>query len=180
MQSMTVNEWSVNMTNSVETWGGMCVLVSVVAMVALCGCATIPGEGSRSGSWLKPAPDGVFQGSTEEHIIPSEDICIVPEDKSETARSMLSSAAIIPVDEKLAGELLEGAQPHVATGQLYLVRAVRSRSTSGEFECKLYLTRLRVAFLGMARATSKAENVPLIVRLPKRPTAVYVENYVME
>lgn len=160
-------------------WHIILLALASVTNGALIGCSHGPCVQPMHATWLTPVPR-LFYESKIEHILPVEQMYFVLDEMQPTACHMLSRKNIIRLSPEQAASLLQITISHASGGDLYLVRAVRSKSTSGQFECRMYKKRLLVAFHGLAQSDRDAENVALILRLSERPKCVYIGNYLMQ
>lgn len=131
-------------------------------------------------AWLTAGPDEEFSGSDESHIVPEQDVAIVPAAARTSAEALLERKALIGLDDKTAALLLGNSWLPRKGLHPFLVRGVRYDALVGDFQCRFYRGMLWVSFGAMGSHETKMRHAPLVVFLKDKPRRVFVGCYVME
>jgi len=158
-------------------------LIALLCLLLLAGCcrdARWLRTEQLADAWLTAGPDEEFDDSDETHLVPEQDVAIVPAAARTSAEALLERKALIGLDDKTARVLL-GDSGLIRKGlHPFLVRGVRYDALVGDFQCRFYKGMLWVSFGAMGSHETRMRHAPVVVFLKDKPRRVFVGCYVME
>jgi hypothetical protein len=131
-------------------------------------------------SWLTELPFEEFMDFTEQHIVPREDIYILPPSTQLEAEALLQRTSAVQLSQSKAEALMEKELPSRSDLALFLVRGVSQNQETGSFECMFFRRLLLVSYGAMGSQSLPMKRQPIIVRLPERPKKIFVTCSVMD